>query len=79
MFITIMCSVWLGVAGPIIVGGLYTRVGITAGAWCALVCQDDRAIGRMAAADFLNRGVTRFGVYSPARYNGDNELRRAWR
>jgi Na+/proline symporter len=36
MFITIMCSVWLGAAGPIMVGGLYTRFGTTQGAWSAL-------------------------------------------
>ncbi len=37
MFITIMCAVWLGAAGPIMVGGLYTRWGTTCGAWCALL------------------------------------------
>ena len=37
MFVTIMCSVWLGGAGPIMVGGLYTRFGTTCGAWCALI------------------------------------------
>ena len=37
MFITIMCGVWLGGAGPIMVGGLYTRFGTTFGAWCALI------------------------------------------
>ncbi|MDD3153668.1 MAG: hypothetical protein PHS41_02280 [Victivallaceae bacterium] len=37
MFITIMCSVWLGAAGPIMLGGLYTRFGTTCGAWCALI------------------------------------------
>lgn len=36
MFIVIMCAVWLGAAGPIMVGGLYTRFGTTAGAWSAL-------------------------------------------
>lgn len=36
MFTTIMCAVWLGAAGPIMVGGLYTRWGTTFGAWCAL-------------------------------------------
>jgi Na+/proline symporter len=36
MFVTIMCSVWLGGAGPIMVGGLYTRFGTTFGAWCSL-------------------------------------------
>lgn len=37
MFVTIMCAVWLGAAGPIMVGGLYTRFGTTAGAWSALI------------------------------------------
>ncbi len=37
MFLTIMCAVWLGAAGPIMIGGLYTRFGTTTGAWGALV------------------------------------------
>ena len=37
MFISIMCSLWLGAAGPIMIGGLYTRWGTTVGAFCALV------------------------------------------
>ncbi len=37
MFTTIMCAVWLGGAGPIMVGGLYTRFGNLTGAWCALI------------------------------------------
>jgi Na+/proline symporter len=37
MFVTIMCAVWLGGAGPIMVGGLYTRFGTTFGAWCSLI------------------------------------------
>ncbi len=36
MFVTLMCSLWLGAAGPIMIGGLYTRFGTTFGAWCAL-------------------------------------------
>lgn len=36
MFITIMCSVWLGASGPIMLGGLYTRWGTSCGAWCTL-------------------------------------------
>ncbi len=38
MFISIMCALWLGAAGPIMVGGLYTRFGTTTGAFCALIC-----------------------------------------
>lgn len=37
MFVIIMCAVWLGSAGPIMVGGLYTKFGTTCGAWCALI------------------------------------------
>ncbi len=36
MFVILMCSLWLGGAGPIMIGGLYTRFGTTFGAWCAL-------------------------------------------
>lgn len=36
MFISIMCALWLGAAGPIMIGGLYTRLGTTTGAFCAL-------------------------------------------
>lgn len=36
MFTTIVTAVWLGAAGPIMVGGLYTRFGTTAGAWASL-------------------------------------------
>ena len=37
MFINIMCSLWLGGAGPIMIGGLYTRFGNTVGAYCSLI------------------------------------------
>jgi hypothetical protein len=37
MFVTIMCAVWLGGAGPVMIGGLYTRFGTTFGAWCSLL------------------------------------------
>ncbi len=37
MFTTIMCAVWLGGAGPIMVFGLYSRFGNLAGAWCAII------------------------------------------
>lgn len=36
MFVSIMCALWLGAAGPIMIGGLYTRWGTTTGAFCAL-------------------------------------------
>lgn len=36
MFIQIMTGIWVAAAGPIMLGGLYTRFGTTAGAWGAL-------------------------------------------
>lgn len=36
MFVTIMCALWLGAAGPIMLFGLYSRFGTTFGAWSAL-------------------------------------------
>ena len=37
MFTTIMCALWLGGAGPIVVFGLYSRWGNLTGAWCAIL------------------------------------------
>ena len=37
MFTTIMCCLWLGGAGPIMVFGLYSRFGNTVGAYCSLI------------------------------------------
>ncbi len=37
MFITIMTGVWLGGAGPVMIFGLYSRFGTTAGAYCCLL------------------------------------------
>ncbi len=44
MFISLMTGVWLGGAGPIMVGGLYTRFGTTFGAWCALISGSGSAL-----------------------------------
>ncbi|WP_269522499.1 sodium:solute symporter family protein [Coraliomargarita parva] len=38
MFITIMTAIWMGGAGPIMVFGLYSRFGTTAGAYASLLC-----------------------------------------
>ncbi len=37
MFSTIMCALWLGGSGPIMVFGLYSRFGNLTGAWCAII------------------------------------------
>lgn len=47
MFITIMLGLWLGAAGPIMIGGLYTRWGTTTGAFCALIFGSGTALAGM--------------------------------
>ncbi len=37
MFTTIMCALWTGGAGPILLFGLYSRFGNLTGAWCAII------------------------------------------
>ena len=37
LFVTIMCSMWLGGCGPVILGGLYSRFGTVAGAFTSLI------------------------------------------
>jgi Na+/proline symporter len=45
MFISIVCALWLGAAGPIMIGGLYTRFGTTTGAFCALIFGSGTSLG----------------------------------
>ena len=45
MFINITCALWQGAAGPIIIGGLYTRWGNTKGAFASLICGSGTALG----------------------------------
>ena len=45
MFINIVCALWLGAAGPIMIGGLYTRWGTTTGAFCALIFGSGTSLG----------------------------------
>ena len=37
LFINVMYGMWLGGCGPMIIFGLYSRFGTTAGAWCSLL------------------------------------------
>ncbi|MBO5688595.1 MAG: sodium:panthothenate symporter [Lentisphaeria bacterium] len=37
LYATIMCSMWLGGCGPVILGGFYSRFGTTAGAFTSLI------------------------------------------
>lgn len=45
MFINVVCALWLGAAGPIMIGGLYTRWGTTTGAFCALIFGSGTSLG----------------------------------
>ena len=45
MFINITCALWQGAAGPIIIGGLYTKWGNTRGAYSALILGSGTACG----------------------------------
>lgn len=48
MFLTITSSIWLGGAGPVMLGGLYTRFGNTVGAFSAI---------------FTGAGITTAGIF----------------
>ena len=37
LFVTLMCTMWLGGCGPVLIFGLYSRFGTTAGAWTSLL------------------------------------------
>lgn len=45
MFLTATTALWLGAAGPIMIFGLYSRFGNTAGAWASLVFGSGTAVG----------------------------------
>ena len=47
MFTTIMTSIWLGGAGPVMVFGLYSRFGNTVGAWASLIVGSGISTGGM--------------------------------
>lgn len=47
MFTTIMASVWLGGAGPVMIFGLYSRFGNTAGAFAAVTFGSGVSVGGM--------------------------------
>jgi Na+/proline symporter len=47
MFVTIMAGVWLGGAGPVMVFGLYSRFGNTAGAFAAVIYGTGVSLGGM--------------------------------
>ncbi|MDR0933230.1 MAG: hypothetical protein LBM70_09465 [Victivallales bacterium] len=45
MFITIMCAIWLGGAGAVTLGGLYTKFGNTVGAYSAVIAGATVSVG----------------------------------
>ncbi len=47
MFVTIVGSLWMGGAGPVMIFGLYSRFGTTAGAWASLTFGSGVAIAGM--------------------------------
>ena len=45
LFVTLMCTMWLGGCGPVMIFGLYSRFGTTAGAFTSLVTGMVMSIG----------------------------------
>ncbi|MBE6367330.1 MAG: sodium:panthothenate symporter [Lentisphaerae bacterium] len=48
LFVALMCTMWLGGCGPVLILGLYSRFGTTAGAWTSLLTGMFMALGGMA-------------------------------
>ncbi|MBQ9501717.1 MAG: sodium:panthothenate symporter, partial [Lentisphaeria bacterium] len=51
LFVTLMCVMWLGGCGPVMIFGLYSRFGNTKGAWASLLT----GMGMGLASIFLQR------------------------
>ena len=51
LFVTLMCVMWLGGCGPVMIFGLYSRFGNTKGAWTSLLT----GMGMGLASIFLQR------------------------
>ncbi|MPN02702.1 hypothetical protein SDC9_149918 [bioreactor metagenome] len=47
LFVALMTTMWLGGCGPVMIFGLYSRFGTTAGAWVSLVTGMVMAVGGM--------------------------------
>jgi len=45
LFVTLMCTMWLGGCGPVMIFGLYSRFGTTAGAFTSLITGMVMAVG----------------------------------
>jgi len=51
MFVTIMTSIWLGGAGPVMVGGLYFQFGNTVGAYSSIIVGATFSVGGIIIQD----------------------------
>ena len=47
LFVSLMCTMWLGGCGPMLILGLYSRFGTTKGAWTSLLTGVFMALGGM--------------------------------
>ncbi|MCI5778651.1 MAG: sodium:panthothenate symporter [Lentisphaeria bacterium] len=45
LFVNIVCSMWMGGCGPVMIFGLYSRFGTTAGAWTSLLTGMGLSVG----------------------------------
>ena len=65
MFLSITTAIWLGGAGPVMIFGLYSRFGTTAGAWASLLFGSGFSVGGMIVqrnwADFFYPWLVRLG------------------
>ncbi len=70
LFMTIMASMWLGGAGPVMVFGLYSRFGTTAGAFASLITGMGVSLGGILVqrnwADYVYPWLDRSGLARPA-------------
>ncbi|MGE4564418.1 MAG: sodium:solute symporter [Victivallaceae bacterium] len=70
LFMTIMASMWLGGAGPVMIFGLYSRFGTTAGAFASLITGMVVSLGGILVqrnwADYVYPWLDRNGLARPA-------------
>ncbi|MBR3085899.1 MAG: sodium:panthothenate symporter [Kiritimatiellae bacterium] len=66
MFVTLACSMWVSGAGPVMLFGLYSRIGTTAAAWTSLVTSTISSIGFVLVqrnwADVVYPALVRAGL-----------------
>ena len=66
LYVTLTCTMWLGGCGPVIIFGLYSRFGTTAGAWTSLLTGMGMALSGTAVqrnwADYVYPWLLRHGM-----------------